>query len=155
MIAFEGIPAIYLNSMFGNSNDESKYIITGNNRDVNRYKWSEKNILNLLKDKKSKESIIYNLINKLLKIRRKQKAFHPNALRSQIYLGNEIFCFKRTSLDKEQIIISISNLTSKIIIPKLNKKYLKWKNLIDPQIYKKNKGFLILKPFETIWLSNI
>ena len=38
MISFEGIPAVYFNSLFGKSNDEAKYIITGNNRDVNRYK---------------------------------------------------------------------------------------------------------------------
>ena len=44
MISFEGIPALYFNSLFGKSNDEAKYIITGNNRDVNRYKWNYKNI---------------------------------------------------------------------------------------------------------------
>ena len=42
MISFEGIPGIYFNSIFGTSNDEAKYIITGNNRDVNRYKWNLK-----------------------------------------------------------------------------------------------------------------
>ena len=48
MISFEGIPAIYLNSIFGTSNDFNKYIITNNKRDLNRYKWNkirlEKNI---------------------------------------------------------------------------------------------------------------
>ena len=63
-----------------------KYIITGNNRDINRYRWSEKNILNLLKNNKSKQSIFYNSLTKLLSIRNKQKAFHPNALRSNIDL---------------------------------------------------------------------
>ena len=46
MIALEGVPAIYFNSMFGTSNDEAKFVITGNNRDVNRYKWNLKNITN-------------------------------------------------------------------------------------------------------------
>ncbi len=41
MIAFEGIPAIYFNSIFGTSNDEYKYIISGNKRDLNRYKWNK------------------------------------------------------------------------------------------------------------------
>ena len=40
MIAFEGVPAIYFNSIFGTSNDEYKYIISGNKRDLNRYKWN-------------------------------------------------------------------------------------------------------------------
>jgi len=155
MISFEGVPAIYFNSLFGTSNDEAKFIITGNNRDVNRYKWNEKNIKNLLKNDKSKQSIFYKALTKLLDIRRKQKAFHPNALRSNINLGNKIFCFKRSSLDKKQTILSITNLSHKTQYPKLNKKYTLWKNLINPQINFLNQKSFDLKPFETKWLSNI
>ena len=155
MISFEGVPAIYFNSLFGTSNDEAKYIITGNNRDVNRYRWNEKKILDLLKNKQSKQSIFYRAITKLLDIRRQQKAFHPNASRESIDLGKKIFCFKRVSLDKKQIIISITNLTSKTQHPKLNKKYYFWKNLTNPKIKFIKKNSFKLKPFESIWLSNI
>ena len=81
IISFEGIPAIYFNSMFGTSNDEAKYIITGNNRDLNRYKWNYKNISKKLDNKNSKQSIFFQKISNLLYVRRKQKAFHPNASR--------------------------------------------------------------------------
>tara|TARA_S200000501_G_scaffold202227_1_gene190261 strand:+ start:573 stop:2300 length:1728 start_codon:yes stop_codon:yes gene_type:complete len=155
MISFRGVPAIYLNSLFGTSNDEAKYIMTGNNRDINRYKWNEKNIINLLKNNKSKQSAFYKAMTKLLDIRRRQKAFHPNALSSNINLGNKIFCFKRISLDKKQIIISITNLTSKSQFPKLNKRYIIWNNLINPQSKFIKKRSFKLKPFETMWLSNI
>ena len=153
MISFEGIPAIYFNSMFGTSNDEAKFIITGNNRDVNRYRWNLKKITNKLKDVKSKQSIIYNSISNLLNIRIKQKAFHPNASRSNINMGSKIFSFKRTSIDKKQIIICITNLSSKIQKVPLSKIYHTWNNLIGSKIVIKNK-FLVLKPFETVWLSN-
>ena len=59
MISFEGVPAIYFNSLFGKSNDEAKYVITGNNRDINRYKWSYENITKKLGDKTSKQSIFF------------------------------------------------------------------------------------------------
>ncbi len=154
MISFDGVPAIYFNSLFGTSNDEAKFVITGNNRDINRYRWNEKNILYQLKNKRSKQSIFYKSITKLLDIRRRQKAFHPNAKRSQMNLGKKIFCFKRTSLDKRQIIICISNLTSKIVKPKLDKKFINWKNLINPQIKYNKLNSLELKPYETIWLTN-
>ena len=153
MISFEGIPAIYFNSLFGTSNDEAKFIITGNNRDVNRYKWNFKNISKKLNDKRSKQSIFYQNICNLLNIRRKQKAFHPNASRLNINLGSNIFCFKRTSIDKKQTILCITNLTSKTQTLKLKKMYKKWKNLIKPLI-KNEKNLFMLKPFETIWLSN-
>ena len=153
MISFEGIPAVYFNSLFGKSNDEAKYIITGNNRDINRYKWNYKNISKKLNNKNSKQSIFYNKITNLLMVRRKQKAFHPNASRQHINLGSNFFSFKRVSVDKGQTIICITNLSSKLQKTYLNKNYYGWNNLIGPRIEIKNK-LLILKPFETIWLSN-
>ena len=155
MISFEGIPAVYFNSLFGKSNDEAKYVITGNNRDINRYKWNNKNITKKLSDKTSKQSIFYQNLGKLLNIKRKQKAFHPNAKRLNINLGTKIFCFKRISLDKKQTIISVTNCSSVDQNLKLEKKYNKWKNIINPQVkYTRDKA-LKLKPFETMWLSNI
>ena len=154
MISFEGIPAIYFNSMFGTSNDEAKFIITGNNRDVNRYKWNLKNINNKLKVKNTKQSIFYNKLCSLLSIRRKQKAFHPNASRLNLDFGKKIYGFKRISKDKKQTIICITNLSSKIQKTRIDKKCLEMKNLMSSKIIIENKKFLILKPFETIWLTN-
>ena len=54
------VPAIYFNSLFGKSNDEAKYIITGNKRDVNRYKWNYKSISKKLNNKNSKQSIFFS-----------------------------------------------------------------------------------------------
>ena len=153
MISLEGIPAIYFNSVFGTSNDEAKFIITGNNRDVNRYRWNIKNITKKLENNKTKQSIFYKSITNLLKIRRKQRAFHPNALRQNINFGSKIFAFKRISIDKKQTIICISNLSSKIQNIQLNKIYYDWINLFGSKIELKN-GLLILKPFETVWLTN-
>ena len=70
MISFEGIPAIYFNSIFGTSNDETKFVITGNNRDVNRYRWNFKNIINKLKNNKTKESIFYQIMEIFFMVRR-------------------------------------------------------------------------------------
>ena len=154
MISFEGIPAIYFNSIFGTANDEAKFIITGNNRDINRYKWNLKNISNKLKDSKTKQNKFYTSICNLLKIRRNQKAFHPNASRINIDLGRKIYGFKRISEDKKQTILCVTNLSSKIQTIKIDKKNQKMKNLLSSKINIMNKKFLILKPFETIWLSN-
>jgi sucrose phosphorylase len=131
MISFEGVPAIYFNSLFGTSNDEAKYIITGNNRDLNRYRWNHKNITKKLKNLKSKQSIFYKKITNLLEIRRKQKAFHPNGIRSSVNIGKKIFCFKRQSVDKKQTILCITNLSSKVQSTKINQNFLTWKNLLS------------------------
>ena len=151
MIAFEGVPAIYFNSIFGTSNDEYKYIISGNKRDLNRYKWNKKRLDNLLKNKKSKQSIFYKQIINLISIKKQNKAFHPNAKRENLNMGKKIFCFKRTSLDKKQTIYNITNLSSEYQKFKFNYKFSKYKNLLDKtSLSQKSK----LKPFETLWLSN-
>ena len=153
MISFEGIPAVYFNSLFGKSNDEAKYIITGNNRDVNRYKWNFNNITTKLRDKKSKQSIFYRNIGALLEIKRKQKAFHPNASRFNINLGSKIFCFKRISKDKKQSIICMTNLSSKIQTPNFTKKG-SYRDLLNSNLKFREGNSLILKPFQTVWLTN-
>ena len=154
MIAFEGVPAIYFNSIFGTSNDEAKFVITGNNRDVNRYKWNLKNISNKLNNKDSKEYYFYKKISNLLSIKKKQKAFHPNASRENINLGPKIFCFKRESINKKQTIICITNLSSKIQYLKLSKKFLKYKDLLGSKIFFTIDKRIKLDPCQTIWLSN-
>ena len=154
MISFEGIPAIYFNSLFGKSNDEAKYVITGNNRDVNRYKWSYENITKKLKDKNSKQSIFYQNLGKLLEIKRKQKAFHPNAKRLNINLGSKIFCYERISLDKKQTIICISNLSTKLQYIKINKNLIKYRDLLGRKIFFTLDKKIKLDPCQTIWLSN-
>ena len=153
MISFEGVPAVYFNSLFGKSNDEAKYIITGNNRDVNRYKWNFNNITTKLRDKKSKQSIFYRNIGALLEIKRKQKAFHPNASRININLGPKIFCFKRISKDKKQSIICMTNLSSKIQTPNF-KKIGSYRDLLNSNLKFREGNSLILKPFQTVWLTN-
>ena len=153
MVSFEGVPAVYFNSLFGKSNDEAKYIITGNNRDVNRYKWNFNNITTKLRDKKSKQSIFYRNIGALLEIKRKQKAFHPNALRFNINLGSKIFCFKRISKDKKQSIICMTNISSKIQTPNF-KKIGSYRDLLNSNLKFREGNSLILKPFQTVWLTN-
>jgi len=155
MISFEGIPAIYFNSIFGTSNDETKFIISGNNRDVNRYRWNLKNISNKLRNPQTKQSIFYNSICKLLNIRRKQKAFHPNAKRINMNFGSKVFGFKRISRDKKQTITCVTNLSSVTQKIKIKKNNQKIRNLMGSKIQIKNNQFVFLKPFETLWISNI
>ena len=153
MLSYEGIPAIYFNSIFGNSNDNSKYIISGNKRDLNRYRWNSLKLENYLKDKKSKQNKYYVNMTNLLKIRNNQKAFHPNAKRITMDLGSNVFAIRRISLDKMQIITCITNVTSNIQLLDLNNKVMTGKNLLNEELVKKNKK-LELKPFQTVWISN-
>ena len=153
MMSFEGVPAIYFNSIFGNSNDNSKYIISGNKRDLNRYRWNSLKLENHLKDKKSKQNKYYVNMIYLLKIRNKQKAFHPNAQRITLDFGSKFFAFKRTSIDRKQTITCITNMTSNVQLLNINGKIMNGKNLLNEKLVDINKK-LQLQPFQTVWISN-
>ena len=112
-------------------------------------------VSNKLKVNNTKQSIFYNKICNLLNIRRKQKAFHPNAQRLNLKFGSKIYGFKRISKDKKQSVICITNLSSKPQKAKINKNSEKIKNLLNSRVNIENKKFLVLKPFETVWLSTI
>ena len=153
MISFDGIPAIYFNSMFGNSNDNSKYIISGNKRDLNRYRWNKDKIEDHLKDQNSKQNKYYKNMSNILDIRSKQKAFHPNAIRKTLKLGSNFFGIKRVSTDNKQSIYCITNMTSKLQLLKVNKNIFYKRNLFNSKLTKKS-GKIQFEPFQTVWLTN-
>ena len=66
-------------------------------------------------------------------------------------MGRKIFCFKRTSLDKKQIIYNITNLSSKPQKLNFKEKFKKYKNLLGGT---KIRHVLELKPYQTLWLTN-
>ena len=90
----------------------------------------------------------------MLSIKNKQKAFHPNAYRENIYLGPKIFSFKRKSIDKKQTIICITNLSSTLQYIKINKNLIKYKDLLGSKIFFTLDKKIKLDPCQTIWLSN-
>ena len=153
MVSFDGIPAIYFNSMFGNSNDNSKYIISGNKRDLNRYRWNKDKIEDHLKDQNSKQNKYYKNMSNILDIKSKQKAFHPNAIRKTLKLGANFFGIKRVSTDNKQSIYCITNMTSKLQLLKVNKNIFYKRNLFNSKLTKKS-GKIQFDPFQTIWLTN-
>ena len=158
MFSLEGIPGIYFNSLFGTQNDISKYNITKRNRDLNRYKWDFFNLQKKLNKKNSKEKYIFDELMRLLEIRKKQPAFHPNATQYTLSLGKKTYVLWRQSKDKRQSIFSVTNVSSKNIEFNPNKLNLikneKWRDLLDPKTKINVKQKIILKPFETLWISN-
>ena len=67
--------------------------------------------------------------------------------------GKKILAYKRVSLDKKQTIVCMTNMSSKSLSVSLVGIENKYQNLLGKNINIVNKR-LILKPFETVWLSN-
>lgn len=86
MLAFEGLPAIYLHSLVATENDVERMTHTGHARAINRHQWNEADLEAVLDDKSCRHSRVFAAMRHMLSIRRQQPAFHPNARQQTLQL---------------------------------------------------------------------
>ena len=158
MLALEGIPAIYIQSIFGSRNDLQRYKHTMRNRSINRHIWNQPELEVALLDSDSTHYKIFMELRRLLSIRKKQSAFHPNATQYTLHLGDSIFAFWRQSISRDQSIFCISNISSNYQRVNLREINLintdDWRDLISDRYYANISESLKLKPYQVLWISN-
>ena len=158
LLALEGVPAIYFNSLFGTSNDNDEFLNTGIKRNINRHKWNLNDLNKKIKNKNSIEYLLYSKILQMISLRKKLIAFHPNATQYTLSLGNKLFGIWRQSIDRSQNIFAITNISSVTIDLKLSKINLfenqLWFDLFEPNVILNDLKVLKLNPFQTVWISN-
>lgn len=159
MLGLEGIPAFYIQSLLGTRNDAEKMRRTGNNRAINRHNWDCSQLDQLLSDPESDHTQILDRLKHLIRIRRKHKAFHPNATQYTLYLGEGIFAFWRQSRKRDQSIFCIYNITPQAIeLPLSNINLIEtnnWHDLISEQAMPDLRKTLTLQPYQTLWITNL
>ena len=155
VLSIEGIPAIYVNSLFGSKNYIDGVKMTNSNRTINRQKWNLNQIEKMI-NSESDQTLIFHSLKKLIEIRKKQKAFHPNATSFTLQLGEKLFGIWRQSRDRKQSIFCITNLSKKIeTFQSLDLNLIldeNWYDLITGDQIKKD--LIQVNPYKTIWLSN-
>ena len=158
LFSMEGIPAVYIQNLVGSKNDYTKVKKSGSNRSINRKNWEFNLLEEKLKNKKSINYKIFNLLKEIISIRKKQPAFHPNATQFTLQLEDDFFGIWRQSIDRSQSIFCVSNLTNSIKkISLLNVNLIStndWFDIISKKKIKNLKGNIILKPYQTYWLTN-
>jgi sucrose phosphorylase len=108
--ALPGVPATYIHSLLGSRNWIAGLKQTGRARTVNREKLQVNRVLTELSDPASFRSRIFYPYLNLIKLRRAQKAFHPNADFEILELNPQVFAIKRYC--KEQTIYALTNIAS-------------------------------------------
>ena len=93
-----------------------------------------------------------------LDIRRNQVAFHPNATQFTLHLGDNIFGYWRQSIDREQSIFCVSNISKSkqtLFLAEINLiDNQNWCDLISGEKFSDRDSFVALDPYQTIWISN-
>jgi sucrose phosphorylase len=157
MLSLEGVPAVYIHSLFGTKNDFELFAKTGQNRSLNRGQIKYEYINSLGETKN--QTKIFNKLKTLSSIRKRQRAFHPNAVQFTLHLGKNLYGIWRQSLDKKQSIFCISNLTDKDVDLSLLDLNLigfdEWVDLISEKKFNDVTTKLNLAPYQTLWLTNL
>jgi sucrose phosphorylase len=157
-LALKGIPGIYFNSLVAGKNDYEGVQRTGRARSINRKKWPEDELQALLADSSSATNIVLREYVRLLRLRSRHAAFHPDGAQNVYDLGPHVFAVERTAPDGSETIVSISNFTPKRQVIALGKKVpslrgsKQWKCLIRRSTVGGAEKKVRLGPYETCWL---
>lgn len=158
MMALEGIPAFYIHSLLATSNDHDSVSRTGRNRSINRHRWDYAALQRQLGNENSAQAIALKELSHLIQIRRQQPAFHPNATQYTLQLKPQLFGFWRQSLEREQSIFSIHNLTPNaqpLAIRDINLTVTDaWFDLISGLEINDETTEIVLAPYQSVWLTN-
>ena len=157
MFALEGVPGVYVHSFLATGNDYEGVERFGENRAINRHKWDHDSLVaELAAD--SQHARILSRLSRLLQIRREQPAFHPNATQFTLHLGDQLFGFWRQSMQRDQSIFAIANISSQPQQLDLSQINLiaaeNWFDLISGDAFPDHLQSLLLHPYQTLWISN-
>jgi len=146
-----GVPATYIHSLLGSRNWTRGVEQTGRARTVNREKLQAEDLLAELKDPASFRSRVFYPYLDLIRTRKSQKAFHPNAAFEILEIDPRIFAIKRYAED--QTIYALTNISAAEIPLSLGQRGItdRMSDLISGETV--NTDEFILKPYQFVWLT--
>lgn len=161
-LVLKGVPGIYLHSLIGTRNDVESVLTTNSKRDINRAVIDGKAITKALMDPFSKISRINRELGRLLKIRTQKKAFHPEGGQIVLDVAPEIFALMRTSPDGNEIILALTNVSTKVCrleipLEQIGSSESLWYDIVSGVEWMSNevKLYINMNPYDIIWLEPV
>ncbi|APF18629.1 alpha amylase catalytic region [Caldithrix abyssi DSM 13497] len=156
-----GVPGIYLHGFLGSKNDADLVIEEKSTRSINRKTLNKKELLRSLENPQTTTYHVTRKLVRLIEIRKRQRAFHPNSPQKILKIADEVFCVIRYTQDHKEIILTLTNVSSKRIA--LNIKLEEWgilgnhhwRDLLSKRAFKTeaNHLSLVINPYEILWLK--
>ena len=109
MLALAGVPGVYVHSLFGSHNDRAGYERSGWKRDLHHERLDLTSLEARLADPTSETARVFARYAQLLRVRRAQPAFHPNALQHVIDVGPAVFGLVRGPYGG-QLVLALHNV---------------------------------------------
>ncbi len=165
-LALPGVPGIYLHSLMGSRNDIEAALRTDSKRDINRTVIDERLITEALQDPLSKISRISRELGRLIAIRARKRAFHPNGKHKILELAREIFAVLRLSPEQDQYLLALINVSNKVCRPEIDIGQLEmedlcilesdWYDIVSGMewVVEDRKLSITMMPCDVIWLES-
>jgi len=122
LLSFPGVPAIYVQSILGSRNDYAGVEKFGYNRAINRQKYELHEIESQLRGENRLREQVYQQLSHLIKVRKKQPAFHPNSTFETQCINDSLLQIKRTSENGSRILalFNMSDKAQSVTLPENN-----------------------------------
>lgn len=149
--ALPGVPATYIHSLLGSRNWDEGVRQTRMARTINREKLRTDDVISQLEDFETFRSRIFHPYINMIKVRKEQPAFHPNAGFEILSIDPKIFTIARYG--KDQTIYALTNISSLQVsctlkgggVPPMMKDLLTGERL--------SVDSLRLNPYQFVWLT--
>ena len=152
LLAFPGVPAIYVQSILGSRNDTEGVKVAGYNRAINREKYAISQIETALSDTQSLRHKVYHALSRLVQLRTRQPAFHPDNPMEVLESDNALFIIRRRSASSHDEMLCVFNLSGKEMAYTLPDNRL-YRDLIGSRIFDQAHP-LTLPPWHFLWLKS-
>lgn len=152
-MALAGIPALYFHSLVATRNDQTGVEQTGRYRTINRRRWDVGELGHRL-EADGHHARVFARLKRLLAVRARQPALHPDAAQDVIDLGDSIFAVQRHT--REQTLLALHNVTDKPVrvpahvLPDARVR----RNVTAGSDISGSTRSITLAPYEVAWISS-
>lgn len=149
LLTFPGVPAVYIQSVLGGRNDYDGVKRLGYNRAINRQKYDEDEIENLLAAPNSLRARTLEALTHLIAVRQRHRAFHPDSDFCITEKCNGVLEIIRGNA-QDEIIIALFNFTERSQTLSLDEGC--YQDLISEKLI--DGEAITLRPWQSVWLCN-
>lgn len=115
LLAFQGVPALYLRALLASQNDLDAVERTGRTRSINRGKLHACDVLSDITDANSLPHEVFTALTRTLEIRRRQPAFSPAANQEVMPCGPQLLVISRSATQQKVLVIASFSATMQSI----------------------------------------
>lgn len=159
-LALRGVPGVYFHGLIGSRNDVPRALRTKSKRDVNRSVLDEAYLERNMVEPGSKLYLIGDHLGRLLEMRVRHKAFHPNGDQRVLSLSGSVFSVLRSSPQGDDHILALTNVaaracTLEVPLEEIGFGETNWYDLVAGRgwVAEGSRLRVRLQPYDVLWLA--